>query len=51
MKNLRDSDTTETLTAKDLEISAQEYREAIKESMDTKGEGHVRVNGRRVYAA
>lgn len=51
MKKLHDSETTDTLSAKDLEISAQEYREAVRESMAIAGEGHIRVNGRRVYAA
>ena len=49
---LLDSDTGEQLTAEELEIDATRYVEACCESLDAgQPEGHVRVNGRRVYAA
>jgi hypothetical protein len=49
---LHDSDTADRLTAEDLEIDATRYVEACCESLDCgQAEGHVRVNGRRVYAA
>ena len=49
--HLYDSDTTELVTARDLGISRAAYLEAIRESRDCEqDEGHVRVNGRRVYA-
>lgn len=51
MKKLHDSNTTDTLTAEDLGITVKEYREAVRESLAEKNEGHIRVNGRRVYAA
>lgn len=49
---LRDSDTTDSLTAEDLGITDEQYAEAIEESANSdQAEGHIRVNGRRVYAA
>jgi hypothetical protein len=49
---LLDSDTNEQLTAEDLGIDATRYVNACCESLDCgQAEGHVRVNGRRVYAA
>lgn len=48
---LYDSDTAEKLTARDLHITRQEYIEAVRESRDCgTAEGHIRVNGRKVYA-
>lgn len=49
---LLDSETGEELTAEDLGIDATRYVNACCESLDCgQAEGHVRVNGRRVYAA
>lgn len=49
---LRDSDTTAQLTASDLGVDATRYVEACIESLDGgQPEGHLRVAGRRVYAA
>jgi hypothetical protein len=48
---LRDSDTNESLTAEELGITDEQYAEAIEESATcSQAEGHVLVNGRRVYA-
>jgi hypothetical protein len=48
---LYDSDTAEVLTAEELGITEEEYCQAIADSMaDGTEEGHVYVNGRRVYA-
>jgi hypothetical protein len=48
---LYDSETADPVTAEELGITEAEYRQAIADSMaaDTE-EGHIRVNGRRVYA-
>jgi hypothetical protein len=48
--NLLDSDTTNILSTEDLHCTAEEYADAIRESLDCEPEGHVRVHGRRVYA-
>jgi hypothetical protein len=49
--SLLDSDTTDILSTEDLHCTAAEYAEAIRESLGSdQPEGHVRVNGRRVYA-
>lgn len=49
---LYDSDTTESVTAEDLGITAAEYAALIRESLQcTEDEGHVKTDaGRRVYA-
>lgn len=48
---LRDSNTNEELTADDLGITDEQYTEAIEESAECpQVEGHILVNGRRVYA-
>jgi hypothetical protein len=50
-KMLIDSDTGDALYCDDIGLSTTEYVEAIIESLDCdQFEGHVRVNGRRVYA-
>jgi hypothetical protein len=48
---LYDSETADPVTAEELGITEAEYRQAMADSMaaDTE-EGHIRVNGRRVYA-
>jgi hypothetical protein len=50
---LNDSNTNETLTADELELTEAEYDALVEESIDcSQAEGHVRApNGRRVYAA
>ena len=50
---LYNSDTTDRMTAKDLGVTAEEYRDLIRESKGcSQAEGHVRApNGTRVYAA
>ena len=49
---LYDSETTEPLSATDLKITHDEYTQAIADSIACdQPEGHIRVNGRRVYAA
>ena len=47
---LYDSETREPLTARDLNMTRAEYIDAIRRSALSKPEGHVCVNGRRVYA-
>ena len=48
---LYDSETAESLTAEDLGITDEQYEATVLESTDcNQTEGHVRVNGRRVYA-
>ena len=48
---LRDSDTSETVDADDLGCTTVEYVETICDSLDSdQPDGHVRLNGRRVYA-
>jgi hypothetical protein len=48
---LYDSDTTDYVSAQELGITEAEYRQAIADSHETgTHEGHIRVNGRRVYA-
>lgn len=48
---LFDSDTKDQLSASDLECSDSEYSQAIDDSYASPDAcGHVRVNGRRVYA-
>lgn len=48
---LYDSDTNEVLSADDLGITNEQYEDALKESIGCgQAEGHIRVNGRRVYA-
>ena len=48
---LLDSDTNNSVTAEDLGCSETEYAAAIRKSLGCdQPEGHVRVNGRRVYA-
>jgi len=48
---LYDSETSDSLTADDLGITDEQYDAAVQESVDCEqAEGHVRVNGRRVYA-
>jgi hypothetical protein len=48
---LYDSETADPVTAEELGITAAEYRQAIIDSHKTgTHEGHIRVNGRRVYA-
>jgi len=50
-QRLYDSDTTDYVSAEELGITAAEYRQAIIDSHKTgTHEGHVYVNGRRVYA-
>jgi hypothetical protein len=49
---LCDSETADTVTAEELGITEAEYRQAIADSHETgTHEGHIRVNGRRVFAA
>lgn len=48
---LYDSGTNDMLSADDLGITSAEYVAACAESMATAPEGHIRVNGRLVYAA
>jgi hypothetical protein len=49
---LYDSESGDALTAEDLGISQAEYDAAIAESLAAaEVEGHIRVAGRRVYAA
>jgi hypothetical protein len=48
---LCDSTTNDSLTAEELGITDEQYAEAIEESATcSQAEGHVLVNGRRVYA-
>jgi hypothetical protein len=49
---LFDSDTNERLTEDDLGVTREQYDAAVQESVwCPQAEGHIRVNGRRVYAA
>jgi hypothetical protein len=49
---LYDSETNDVLTPGDLGITQDEYDAAVAESLAVpEPEGHIRVNGRRVYAA
>lgn len=49
--NLLDSDTNEVLSSDDLGCSHEEFRAAIRESLEcAQAEGYVRCRGRRVYA-
>lgn len=48
---LYDSGTNDMLSADDLGITSAEYVAACAESMAAAPEGHIRVNGRLVYAA
>lgn len=49
---LYDSDTNDSLSAEDLGITEDEYRETVAESLACdQAEGHVYVGTRRVYAA
>jgi len=50
-ETLYDSDTNDSVTAEDLGCSDDEYAAAVAESLAAYGEGHIRVNGRRVYAS
>jgi hypothetical protein len=48
---LYDSETADPVTAEEIGITEAEYRRAIADSHETgTHEGHIRVNGRRVYA-
>jgi hypothetical protein len=48
---LYDSETADQVTAEELEITRAEYMKAIVDSMaEDTPEGHIYVNGRRVYA-
>jgi hypothetical protein len=49
---LLDSDTNETVSPEDLGITDAQYDAAIDESFacSESQQGHIRVNGRRVYA-
>ena len=48
---LIDSDTAEELSQEDLDCSSEQYATAITDSVECEQEeGHVRCNGRRVYA-
>lgn len=50
---LYDYNTAERLTSEDLEITPEQYKAAINESLEEadNASGVIRVNGRRVYAA
>lgn len=47
---LYDSETNDYVDADDLGVTEDEYAAAAEESLADCGTGHVRVNGRRVYA-
>lgn len=47
---LVNSDTNETMTADELGITEEHYAELCAESFEGTAEGHIRVNGIRVYA-
>ncbi len=50
--SLYDSDTNDYLSSRDLGITDEQYELAVQESESCdQAEGHIRVNGRKVYAA
>lgn len=50
--SLYDSETTSRVSADELDLDADGYEEAIRESYaQGTAEGHIEVNGRKVYAS
>jgi hypothetical protein len=51
LADLYDSETNDRVTAEELGVTDEEYAAAVSASLNAgQPEGHVRVNGRRVYA-